>query len=1074
VSRIKGYLFQAAAAVLSGALLLSSAVLSVSVSAVPEFSVPAPTQRETADSDTELPNNTDVSPDDNTRIQKIPYEVSSSSALDPFHNGGDYSAVLYNNVNGLTTSEANDIVQTQDGFIWIGSYGGLVRYDGSKFEQIALDKTMSGIKSLFVDSLDRLWIGSANNGVAVLENGNFTYWFESDGLPEGSIDTIQEDDSGNIFIGTREGLMTIDSNKNLTRFDDRRINDSHITDIEKGVDGRLYCLSDKGDVFTVRNSYINSYIRTNKLYGFTCLTSHPDDPDIVYLGQRYYTYILDLRSASDVHLRTSSVEMEEVSFAGIEDIQDLQIIDNKVWICAGTGIGVYEPEDDQFHPLVDVPMTGSMEHMMKDFQGNYWFTSSRQGVIKVVPNRFRNVLEYYGLSETIVNTTCYYNDFLFVGTDTGLIVIGPDGALDSYSVKAFDETEKRYEKTDLIGNVLMNMRIRSIVCDSKNRLWIATWGNGLFCLEGNTLFLYDSYHALISDSIRAVLELSDGAVCAVGLKGMSVIENRSVIANFTAEDGIKNTSCLTAAEDSEGNILIGTDGGGIYVVNRDHGIVNITTADGLSSGIVMRIKKDRTRDILWLVTNNSISYITKDHEIKQVTSFPYTNNFDLYQSSKDDMWVLSSNGIYVVPTEEMIADNVYLPLRYTAMNGLPCIATANSYSYLTENGDLYIAGNAGVIRVNIESDTTQRSDYRCAVPYVGTDGKRIYPDNNGIFHIASNVRKLTIYGFVMNYSLTDLLVTYRLKGFDEDETSLSSKNLMPIDYTNLPGGEYTFSMDVADSVAQTHTTRIIKIVKDKALYEEPWYWIVVVIISILAIVGIMLLIMIFRMRKIQKKNRDSMMLIREITEAFAKVIDMKDTYTNGHSTRVAKYTMMLAEELGYNKEMTEKFYHVALLHDIGKVGIPTEVLNKPGKLTDEEFEIIKSHTSMGYGTLEGISLMPELAFGARSHHERPDRKGYPDHLKGDEIPRVAQIIAVADCFDAMYSNRPYRNRMNFEKAVSIIKDASGTQLTPDVVDAFLRLVEKGCFRAEDDYGGGTTENIENIRSSGENESQAKS
>ena len=330
MSRIKGYLFQAAAAVLSGALLLSSAVLSVSVSAVPEFSVPAPTQSETADSDTELPNNTDISPDDNTRIQKIPYEVSASSAFDPFHNGGDYSAVLYNNVNGLTTSEANDIVQTQDGFIWIGSYGGLVRYDGSKFEQIALDKTMSGIKSLFVDSLDRLWIGSANNGVAVLENGNFTYWFESDGLPEGSIDTIQEDDSGNIFIGTREGLMTIDSNKNLTRFDDRRINDSHITDIEKGVDGRLYCLSDEGDVFTIRNSYINSYIRTNKIYGFTCLTSHPDDPDIVYLGQRYYTYILDLRSAPDVHLRTSSVEMEEVSFAGIEDIQDLQIIDNKV------------------------------------------------------------------------------------------------------------------------------------------------------------------------------------------------------------------------------------------------------------------------------------------------------------------------------------------------------------------------------------------------------------------------------------------------------------------------------------------------------------------------------------------------------------------------------------------------------------------------------------------------------------------------------------------------------------------------------------------------------------------------
>ena len=138
------------------------------------------------------------------------------------------------------------------------------------------------------------------------------------------------------------------------------------------------------------------------------------------------------------------------------------------------------------------------------------------------------------------------------------------------------------------------------------------------------------------------------------------------------------------------------------------------------------------------------------------------------------------------------------------------------------------------------------------------------------------------------------------------------------------------------------------------------------------------------------------------------------------------------------------------------------MLNKNGKRTDEEFEIIKSHSSKGYEALKDISIMPELATGAGAHHERPDGKGYPNHLSGDEIPRVAQIIAVADCFDAMYSNRPYRKRMNFEKAVSIIKDVSGTQLTPDVVDAFLRLVDKGEFRAPDDHGGGTTESIDNI------------
>ena len=158
------------------------------------------------------------------------------------------------------------------------------------------------------------------------------------------------------------------------------------------------------------------------------------------------------------------------------------------------------------------------------------------------------------------------------------------------------------------------------------------------------------------------------------------------------------------------------------------------------------------------------------------------------------------------------------------------------------------------------------------------------------------------------------------------------------------------------------------------------------------------------------------------------------------------------------------------MHDIGKIGIKPEVLNKNGKLTDEEFTLIKSHSIQGYNVLKDISIMPELATGAKSHHERPDGRGYPDGIKGDEIPRAAQIIAVADTFDAMYSNRPYRNRMNFEKVVSIIKEVSGTQLTEDVVDAFLRLVEQGKFRDPDDNGGGSMDDINNIHKKQDEES----
>ncbi|MBO4366398.1 MAG: HD-GYP domain-containing protein [Clostridia bacterium] len=251
------------------------------------------------------------------------------------------------------------------------------------------------------------------------------------------------------------------------------------------------------------------------------------------------------------------------------------------------------------------------------------------------------------------------------------------------------------------------------------------------------------------------------------------------------------------------------------------------------------------------------------------------------------------------------------------------------------------------------------------------------------------------------------------------------------------------------------------------------YFVRIVIIAVVFLAGCILIGMRLYIGTRRADQMDALLaqqardkeLTREIIEAFAKVVDMKDSYTQGHSFRVAHYTQMLAREMGLDEETVEKYRNIALMHDIGKVGIPDGILNKPGKLTDEEFALIKSHTSRGYDVLHTISLMPEIAIGARSHHERPDGRGYPMGLKGDEMPLVGQVIAVADCFDAMYSNRPYRSRMNFDRAVSIIREVSGTQLSAPVVDAFLRLVEKGEFRAKDEDGTGSTESIENIRNS---------
>lgn len=214
---------------------------------------------------------------------------------------------------------------------------------------------------------------------------------------------------------------------------------------------------------------------------------------------------------------------------------------------------------------------------------------------------------------------------------------------------------------------------------------------------------------------------------------------------------------------------------------------------------------------------------------------------------------------------------------------------------------------------------------------------------------------------------------------------------------------------------------------------------------------------------LKKQHGQIQDIFDQTIQAVAKAIDMKDHYSKGHSFRVAGYTAMLTRELGYDEDTVERYYNCAVLHDIGKIPVSEELLNKPGRLSAEEFEKIKSHTSEGFEILKDIYTLPELAQAAESHHERPDGKGYPNGLSQNDIPRVAQIIAVADTFDAMCSDRPYRSRMNFERAVEIIKDVRGTQLTDDVVDAFLRLVAKGEFRDPDDDGGGSLEDIHDIK-----------
>ena len=192
---------------------------------------------------------------------------------------------------------------------------------------------------------------------------------------------------------------------------------------------------------------------------------------------------------------------------------------------------------------------------------------------------------------------------------------------------------------------------------------------------------------------------------------------------------------------------------------------------------------------------------------------------------------------------------------------------------------------------------------------------------------------------------------------------------------------------------------------------------------------------------LKAEEREMRMMFEQTAIALASAIDAKDAYTNGHSTRVAEYARRIAELAGKDKEFCEDVYYAGLLHDVGKIGVPDAIINKNGKLTDEEYAIIKTHPEVGGHILESITQSPFLRIGARHHHERYDGRGYPDGLPGKDIPELARIIAVADAYDAMTSKRSYRDVMPQKTVREQIEQGLGTQFDPVYGRIMLRMID---------------------------------
>ena len=226
----------------------------------------------------------------------------------------------------------------------------------------------------------------------------------------------------------------------------------------------------------------------------------------------------------------------------------------------------------------------------------------------------------------------------------------------------------------------------------------------------------------------------------------------------------------------------------------------------------------------------------------------------------------------------------------------------------------------------------------------------------------------------------------------------------------------------------------------RRLFSEPLFWVSLAAMAIWLVALIVFAITSAQIREYQARHERDNEIINESIETFTGFIDAKDPYTNGHSKRVAIYTRLIAKEMGYDGEDLDRIYYIALLHDCGKIGVPDSILGKPGKLTAEEFEIIKTHTVRGGEILSSFKSLEKVGEGALYHHERYDGKGYPEGKAGEDIPLIARMICVADSYDAMNTDRVYRNKRTKEQIIRELEANKGIQFDPDIADVMLNLI----------------------------------
>ena len=958
----------------------------------------------------------------------------------------------------LEVSGAEALCQTDNGFVWIAQYSGLTRYDSKEFvtyKSFMVEDTEHYILNVraLAKKHNTLFVATSSE-VLILENEEFSiidYVF-------GTIrDIIFDEKYDTLYISTTTGAYTY----NATTKEVKPIEVAKETDVlDIAYDNKrdnYYYQNDSG-VFDKDGNEILLYPKILDIYIYDDILYFAEDTGIIH---RYNldtkVFIEDIIVADQIN-RLLYSEADKILYVACEK-NGLYLID-------------LSTDTPKIMLAGDLENNSQLIDLMIDYEGNLWIASHYIGAsgVSIITQNVLNELLYDDPVWQKLNTppafdrNVYaveeFDDILYIVTssyiyryDLNTKKILPDNII-METINAYAE-QKTLERRALGEENFVFAISPKDIEKFNGKIYFAVSGIGL--VEYNPLYesvqIYDLDYML--DNLDKVidnpkLDLINTPRALRAFNDYLAIGYSRGLMKFDGElFSVMNvgSNVLFINKTKDGKLLFDRTQG-LYVVDDE-----FTTATEIPTERVTnanRLKFLVDGDYIYYNLNSRLyrleekngEYISKEITIPYVKGSIVELSKIKYKKINGDIEYK-----YVIGTQTQIyiADNLDGDILtnyafYDNTNGLyPIIA--NTSGYYDEKAQIYyFQSTNGIFVYDFNEKHDVNIPIKMAISSIDLDGKHYYGNSisvdKNVYRVAFN---LSILGFRPNKGYT---VYYKLEGIDDD-FNIAAIDDRTIYYTNLPGGSYTFHIYSVDEYGQTSNEVTINLTKDKKIYEQIWFWIVLAVIGLAAIIFITFLIIHIKTKQSLKKQLEYKNITLESIQAIARTIDAKDEYTNGHSIRVGYYSKVIAENLGMSKDEVDNIYYIALLHDIGKIAIPDSILNKPGRLTDEEFKIMKSHTTRGAKILKGISTIPHIIEGAKSHHEKYDGSGYPEGLKGEEIPFVARIICCADCFDAMASKRVYKPPFSLDTIIEEFKRCSGTQFDPHIAEVAVNMMISG-------------------------------